>query len=100
MEQEWSRKEKLASAIIGSIATVFLIIVVTGVDSANVVEASRNGGVAFVGYALALSPKILFEKVSLRWLKESNLPLFGASALFMLVGQVLLAFSYVYWFLK
>ena len=99
MEGEWNRKEKLASAIIGSIATIFLVSVLVTPISGNLAKAWWNAAIAFNGFAFALSPKVLFEKVSLKNLKENSWVVFGASAVLLLLGEVFMVFAGICWLL-
>jgi hypothetical protein len=80
MEINWSHREKRASAIIGGISAVFLAASFFGPILDVPSKFFLFIGVALNGFALAISPHVLFERVSVKGFKLRGPMLFGSSA--------------------
>lgn len=97
MDTNWSHREKRASAIIGGISSVFLSVAFFG----PIIDVPSKFfifiGVAFNGFALAISPQVLFERVSLKGLKLRGPLLFGSPAVLAICGNTCFLLSFWYW---
>ena len=97
MEINWSRREKIASAIIGGISSAFLAISFFNPIIAFPSKYFLFVGIAINGYALAISPYILFEPVSFEGFKLRGPILAGGAALLAICGATCFVLSFWYW---
>jgi len=97
METNWSPREKRASAIIGGISSVFLAFAFFG----PIIDVPSKFfifiGIALNGFALAISPHVLFERVSFKGFKLRGPLLFGSSAVLAICGITCFLLSLWYW---
>ena len=97
MEANWTHREKRASAIIGGISTVSLTVAFFG----PIIDVPSKFfffiGIALNGFALAISPHVLFEPVSIKGFKLRGPLLVGGSALLALCGNTCFLLSLWYW---
>jgi hypothetical protein len=97
METNWSHREKLASAIMGGISSVFLAVAfispIIDVPSKFFIFI----GLGLNDFALAISPHVLFERVSVNGFKLRGPLLFGSSAVLAISGNTCFLLSLWYW---
>lgn len=98
MEIKWTPREKRASAIIGGISSVFLAVAIFGPSINNPSIFFLNLAIALNGFALAISPHVLFEPVSIKGFKLRSPMLVGGAALLGLCGNTCLLLFLWYWF--
>jgi hypothetical protein len=96
----WTRKEKVASTILGSIATIYLMFSVFGPSSNITYFLFFYMGVASNAFALTFSPHILFEKVSMQGFKIRGPIMYGTSALLGITGNICLIYGAFLWLSK
>ncbi len=70
VESTFSRKELMASFVLATLATVTAWSAVRGGDDGHAAGALAQLGGALAALAVALTPKLLFERVSLASLRE------------------------------
>lgn len=90
------RKERTSSAVFGVIATFLILLIIF--NSSEMTDSSLYStlGIALNAYALALSPSILFKRVSVKNMFSDNLALYGGAAILSFLGTIFLIFG---WFL-
>jgi hypothetical protein len=95
MTPTWTSRERSASAIVGAFGAAFLALAIVA-PPPEYTPLFRLG-IAFNGFALALSPHVLFEGVSLDGLKLRGPYLFGASAVLEFLSLWCLIVALLYW---
>ena len=100
MEINWTSRERRASAIIGGISTVFLTVAIFGHGIDVPSKFFFYIGIALNGFALAISPHVLFEPVSIKGFKLRSPILVGGAALLALCGNTCLLLSFWYWIIE
>ncbi len=97
MEKNWTYGEKRASVIIGGLSSVFLAVAFFG----SIIDVPSKFflfiGLALNGFALAISPHVLFERVSVKGFKMRGPLLFGSSAVLAICGNTCFLLSFWYW---
>lgn len=95
MTSNWPCRERLASAIVGAIAAAFLACGVAA--SSTEYAAYYFWGVALSGFSLALSPHLLFERVSIEGFKVRGPVFYGGSAILALLASVCFVTALLVW---
>lgn len=90
-------KERRAASIVGSLATIFFVVAILNYESGDLVFSYWCMGIALGGYALALSPHVLFERVSLDGFRMRGPMMYGSSAAFALLGNACFILAIFAW---
>jgi hypothetical protein len=94
MTAPWSRREAVATIVAGGIAALFLRSALAATDAAS---AFWNLGGASSFVALALSPQVLFERISVERLKIHGPMFFGSAAFACIVALACEALAVIIW---
>jgi hypothetical protein len=97
---EWTHRERIASAALGAISTILLIATIFTLNAPFSTSAFFNIGVSLYGFALALSPKILFKQTTLRTLKSRNPISFAGTRFLTITGNTCFLIAGWFWFLE
>jgi hypothetical protein len=97
---KWTHREKIASAVIGGISTIFLVAAIYVFKAPFPISTFLDLGLSLNGFAVALSPQILFEHVPIKSLKSRDPVFFGGAAVLYITGDACLLIAAWFWFLE
>jgi hypothetical protein len=100
MKFKWTHRERVASAIVGSVSTVLLVATVFTFNTPFMRSIFFNLGVSLNGFALALVPKILLKKIPLKTLKSQRPGFFKGSLFLHITGDACFLIAGWFWFLE
>ncbi len=91
------KKENICSLLFGVIATFTILLVILEAVGKSYYSLFFALGMAFNAYALALSPQVLFEKITFRDIGLRNIVFYGGSAVLVVIGNLFFLLSVTIW---
>ena len=98
MNKEWTRKQKIASLVIGVVAMLFLFASLNELSVHKPISMFLYLGIAMNGFSMAMSPRALSQNVSFKGGRLNGPILFGGSAIFSVGGNVCVLIAVLSWF--